>query len=415
MAKVVLIGTMDSKGTEYEYAKACLLDAGAEVITVDCSLLSAPAFPVDITAEEVAQAAGFTLKEIQFDQEGDNARGKAISVMGTGAGIVLQRLLAGGKAHAVFGMGGSGGTNMLASAMRKLPIGVPKMLVSTIMAGNIRPIANGIDLTMMNSVTDISGINRISRMIISNAAYCAYGMALGYEKRLSHPESSSKPVVGISMFGVTTKGVMKVREKLERRGFEVICYHANGTGGYTMDRMAEEGTLDGVIDFTTAEVTAHYAGGKGDGGPDRMTHIAAAGIPWVAVTGALDLSNYYSPNDIPPAFKGPGRHMIKHNETTYEIRMLAEDFKTIGKVWAQKVSASRGPVSVLFPLKGMDAINEPGGPWYSPEDDAVLYKTIKQCLRKDIPLYECEMHINSDEFAERVVDAFMENWEKCHG
>jgi len=412
MVKIVLVGTMDSKAAEYEYVKGCLVRMGAEVITVDCSLLDKPCFAVDVPPEEVARAAGYELKDIQFDKEGNGARNRAVQAMSDGAGMIISKLYEEGNLHAVLGLGGGGGTNMLAPAMRKLPIGVPKILVSTIMAGDIRNLVKGTDITMMNAVTDISGINRVSKKILSNAAGGAYGMALNYEEQKNRTDTDGKPVVGITMYGVTTKGVMKVRKRLEALGFEVVCFHSNGTGGFTMEQMACDGILDGVIDFTTAEVTAHYAHGKADGGDDRLIRIARSGIPWVAIPGALDLSNYYRIEDIPEGFRGPERHMIQHNASTFQIRMLAEDFKEIGKVWGERVRASVGPVTVMFPLLGLDGVNEPGGEWFSPEDDRILFETIRRNLGESIRIRELNMHINSEEFAEEVVKEFMDNWKR---
>ena len=412
MATVVLVGTLDSKGTEYQYVKDCILRTGAEVLVIDCSLLSKPYFTPEISAEEVAQAAGVTLGEIQFESEGNGARDRAVATMSNGVAALLKKLHTEGKLHAVMGLGGGGGTNMLAPAMRALPIGVPKMIVSTIMAGNIRSLVAGSDITMMNAVTDISGVNRISKKILANASFAAAGMAMQFEKNKESP--SDKPLVAITMYGVTTKGVLQVREKLEQKGFEVVCFHSNGTGGFTMEKMVEDGIIDGVIDYTTAELTAHYAHGKGDGGDDRLLRNAKSGIPWVAVPGALELSNYYCPEDIPPKFRGKERRMLSHNANTFQVRMLSEDFKVIGKLWAERVSMSKGPVTVLFPKLGLEACNEPGGVWYAPEEDAVLFDTIRQNMRKDIPILEYDLHINSERFAELTVEAFMRNWDKLH-
>ena len=411
MATVVLVGTLDSKGTEYEFVKNCILQAGADVLVVDCSLLERPYFKPDISADEVAQAAGVTLQEIQFDSEGNSARNRAVAAMSDGITVILNQLYTQGRLQAVFGLGG-GGTNMLTPGMRALPIGVPKMIVSTIMAGNIRSLVAGSDITMMNAVTDISGLNRVSKKVLSNAAYAVAGMAKNYEQNLCKVTENTKPLVAITMYGVTTKGVLHVREKLEQKGFEVICFHANGTGGFTMEKMVEDGMIDGVIDYTTAELTAHYAHGKGDGGDNRLIRVAKSGIPWVAVPGALDLSNYYSPQDIPSQFRGPERRMINHNANTYQIRMLSEDYRVIGKLWGERVSLSVGPVTVLFPKQGLDACNKPGGLWYAPEEDAVLFDTIRQNLRKDIPVEEYNLHINDEKFAQLTVDAFLKNWEK---
>lgn len=414
MATVVLAGTFDTKGPEHEFVRDVLLSDGVDVIAMDLGITGKPSFTPDISAQQVIAKTGRTLDELQFQREGSGTRDAAIEAMSEAAAQWLNLLYEQGKCDAVLGMGGSGGSNLLCGAMRSMPLGVPKFIVSTMMAGDIRRLVAGSDIAMLNAVTDIAGLNRISRPILANAAHAAAGMARHHRQSISYRDTAGKPLVGITMYGITTKGVTQVLKRLEQSGFEVIVFHANGTGGPTMERLVEQGLIDGVVDYTLGEMAGHMGGGKGDCGPNRLLATARSGVPQVIVPGGLDVLNFYGEEYVPDRYKTPERRMIRHNPTTVAVRMLKHELEELGSIIGQRVSDSAGPVSVALPLQGLDSCSEPGGPWYDPEANDALLKAIKDNLRPNIPVRELDLNANDPAFGDAVADMFLQLW-ACRG
>jgi len=287
---VCLTGTLDTKGTEYAYVRDALIAAGVDVLVIDCGVLGKPYFQPDISAAEVAARAGIDLSDFASGVEGKGGRSLAITEMSYGLRAILHDLCTAGKIDTVIGLGGTGGTDLLSAAFRNLAIGVPKLIVSTMASNNTRPYVGHSDMMMANAVTDIAGLNRISKQILCNAAHAAAGMARGYETTRSHAEAS-KPLIAISMFGVTTPGVMRIREKLENSGFEVVTFHAVGEGA-GMEHLIDTGAINGLIDYTLPEIINHWNQGIFDPGCERMEAAIRTGIPQVIVPGAAECFNF---------------------------------------------------------------------------------------------------------------------------
>lgn len=411
MATVVLVGTLDTKGREVAFCAQRVRAAGAEPLVVDIGVLEPQAGverpPAEVPAEEVAQAGGRSLAELRTGGETAGARAAALEVMARGLTEILRDLHARGRCDAVLGLGGSSGTNVITAAMRALPVGVPKVMVSTMASGDVGPFVGTRDICLMYSVTDIAGLNRISRAVLANAAHAAAGMALhrGGEAREEQP-----PLVAITMFGVTTPCVLRVQRALEQRGFETTVFHATGAGGRCMEELVEDGLVQAVVDLTTSELTDELCGGILSAGPHRLEAAGRRGIPQVVVPGALEIINWGPKETVPEHHRVPERRLHVHNPTVTITRVNVAESRELGRILAEKVSRARGPTAVLLPLRGLSAMDAPGQPYEDPEADAALFDAIRAHLRPDIPLYEVDAAINDPEFADRVVEAFDEVW-----
>jgi uncharacterized protein (UPF0261 family) len=409
MATVVLAGSLDTKGREYAFVKECLIEAGVTPLIVDTGVLGEPPFKPDISAHEVAAAAGTRLENLRFGREGSDTRAVAIATMTSGLSVILKRLFVEGNLDAVMGMGGSGGTNVISGAMRMLPLGVPKVIASTVASGYTRDFVGTRDMTLMYSVTDIAGLNRVSRMVLRNAAFAAAGMAIGRARSVKGAQVD-QPLVAITMFGITTPGVLRMVEQLEKVGFETIVFHATGSGGQAMEEMIDEGLIDGVIDYTTSELTDEYLGGAFSAGPQRLEAAGRKGIPQVVVPGSLEVLNFGPRETLPAKYDKPERKLIIHNPTVCAVRINREESIALGKTFAEKVNMAQGPTAVMIPLNGLDKYEAPDGPWVEPETDAALFESIRSCLRKDIPMIELPYNINDEEFADKTVETFIALW-----
>lgn len=407
---VVLAGTLDTKGPEYEFVKARILQAGADVIMVDTGVLGEPYFTPEITAHEVAAAAGVKLEELRKGREGSDTRTVACTTMSNGLLAILEKLLEAGKCDAVLGLGGTGGTTLLSMAMKQLPLGVPKLLVSTMGSSDTRVYVGSSDLVMMNSVTDIAGLNRISRMVLANAAHAAAGAALNYHTTKEY-EKGSKPLIGITMFGVTTPGVLRILENLEKRDFDVIVFHAVGQGR-ALEGLIEAGVIDGVIDFTLPELLNYRNGGIFSAGADRMKAAGRKGIPQVIVPGAIECFNFGPVESIPAQYNVPERKVIVHNPTITSLLATQEELAELGAFVAERANEAQGPTAVLHPLLGLDKYQAPGSPWYNPEYYTPLFDSLRSGLNSNIELKEMENNINDTEFADATFEMFLKVWER---
>ncbi len=391
MPTVVLLGTLDTKGIEYEYLRQRLRERGCTVVLIDAGVLGEPRTTPDIPREEVARAAGVELADLVA--RGD--RGEAIATMARGATAVVRRLFEEGQLHGILALGGSGGSALATAAMRALPIGVPKLMVSTLASGDTRPYVGASDIAMLYPVVDIAGINRISERILTNAAAAMAGMAQAYET--FRPSAPGKPLIGATMFGVTTPCVTVAREELERRGYEVLVFHATGTGGQAMEGLVKGGFLAGVLDITTTELADELVGGVLSAGPERLEAAGAAGIPQVVSLGALDMVNFGPLETVPERFRE--RNLYRHNPTVTLMRTTPEECAELGRIIARKLNAARGPVAVFIPLRGFSAIDVEGKPFYDPEADRALIESLKANLAPHIEVHEWDTDINDPAFA----------------
>lgn len=404
---VCLAGTLDTKGVEYGYVRDSLIAAGVDVVVIDCGTVGQPSFTPDISAAQVAERAGVDLKVFQAGLEGAEGRVHANRSMSAGLSLVLNELVEEGKIDAVLGMGGTGGTDLLSGAFRGLPMGFPKLIVSTMASNNTRPYVGHSDMFMANAVTDIAGLNNISKRVLGNAANAAAGMARGYEYTKAQAQAS-KPLIAISMFGVTTPGVMRIRERLEADGFEVVTFHAVGEGA-GMEHLIDQGVIAGLIDFTLPEILNHWNKGIFDPGMERMEAAIRTGIPLVVVPGAAECFNFGPIDSIPAEFSTPERKIIIHNPSITSLLATPDELLRLGEYIADHVNRSPGPKSVALPLAGLDNYCKEGNQWHG-VDLSPLFDAIRSNLDKGIKLVEMDNNINDTEFADAVFDLFTANW-----
>ncbi|WP_151758053.1 Tm-1-like ATP-binding domain-containing protein [Dictyobacter vulcani] len=391
MATVILLGTLDTKGMEYDYLRQCIQQAGCDVILIDVGIKGQPQIKPDIPHEQVAQAANVDLA--QLVATGD--RNTAIEAMARGATRVVLDLFQHGRVQGIFGLGGFGSSTLVTQVMRALPIGLPKLVVATMVAGDTRPFVGAVDITMMHSVVDMAGINRISEHILTNAAAGIAGMATAYATFKAR--SSGKPLIGITMFSVTAPCVNEARTYLEEHGYEVLVFHANGTGGQSMETLVKDGFLAGILDITPTELADELLGGIMSAGPQRLEAAGAKGIPQIVSLGALDMVNFGPMNTVPDKFRR--RKLYNHNEALTLMRTTEEENAELGRLMARKLNQAQGPIVVFIPLHGFSLLDVEGAPFYDPTADQALISNLKDHLNKDIEFHELEMDLNDPRFA----------------
>lgn len=398
---VLLIGTLDTKGPEFQFVRDLLNQRGISTIVIDAGVLQAPHFKPAVDAEEVYAAAGSSLKAVQ--KAGD--RGRAIEAAARGVAKIAVDLFNQGQVDGVMSLGGSAGTTIGTAAMRALPFGLPKLMVSTLASGQVRPYVGVRDILMMPSVVDISGLNRISRTVLINAANAIIGMVRQAQGKPS-AGSHDKKLVTATMFGVTTPCVEACRKSMEQAGYEVLVFHATGTGGMTMESFIKDGLISGVLDITTTELADELVGGVLSAGPDRLTAASLRGVPQVISLGALDMVNFGPPETVPEKLRG--RRFYQHNPTVTLMRTTPEENDRLGKEIAEKASAARGPSCVLIPRRGVSAIDADGKPFWWPEADAALFQSIRNWISPQVELIELDQHINDPAFAEHATRKLLE-------
>ncbi len=398
---VVLIGTLDTKGPEYSFVRDRLRERGVAVLTVDTGTQGPPPFAPDITRDEVAEAAGMSLAELVA--AGD--RGAAVTAMGEGAAVVVARLHSEGRLDGVFGLGGSGGTAIVARAVRNLPVGVPKLIVSTVASGDTRPYVGTSDVTMMYSVVDIAGINSLSRRILSNAAAAIAGMATAArDAGATDPDDDDRPLVAATMFGVTTPAVTVAREWLEGRGYEVLVFHATGAGGDTMERLVRDGIVTGVLDITTTELADELAGGILPAGPGRFEGAGRMGIPQVVSLGALDMVNFGAKDTVPARYAD--RTLLVHNASVTLMRTTPEECTELGRRLAERLNRATGPLAVFIPGDGVSLVSQAGGPFHAPAADLALIEALRTTLDPAIEVVAMDTDLNDPAFATAMAERF---------
>lgn len=390
--RIALIGALDTKGPEYAYLRELLSRRGAEVCVIDVGILDEATIPTDHDRREVAALGGSDLEKLR--SRGD--RGLAVAAMAAGARRLVADQVATGQLQAVLAVGGSNAAFVMAEVCSDLPVGFPKLLVSTIAAGDTRPYVREADLTLSYPVVDINGLNRLTRPVLANAAHACFGMARGRTTG-SEVGGVDLPLVGVSMFGVTTAAGRVAAEELTRRHLEPLTFHCTGTGGTTMEHLVSTGMLSAVVDLTTTELADDLVGGVCTAGPDRLTAAAAAGIPQVVSVGALDMVNFGTADSVPERFRG--RRLHAHNPAVTLMRTSAEECAELGARMAAKLNHSHGPAAVLFPHGGLSQLSTPGEPFHDPRADAALFETLRDGLRSDIALIEFDTDINDPALA----------------
>ncbi len=397
---VYAVATMDTKGHELAFVAQCLRAAGVAVTMVDVGVQSAPSILPDVDRATVAGFHPTTAGCNAALAPGD--RSPAITAMSQALEGFLRRELDAGRCSGVIGIGGSGGTALITPAMRALPIGLPKVMVSTVASGNTAPYVGSSDITLMYSVVDVSGLNSVSRRVLGNAAAAIAGMV-----RYPAPPQEGKPTLGMTMFGVTTPCVTQVRETLEARGFDCLVFHATGTGGQAMEKLVEAGLIKGVLDVTTTEVADQVVGGVLACGPARFEAILASKIPYVLSLGALDMVNFGAVETVPERFRGRKLHI--HNAQVTLMRTTADENRRCARWIAAKLNRAQAPFRLLIPEQGISALDAPGQPFFDPEADAALFDELESAIVAvpDRSIVRLPYHINDPAFAQALVESFL--------
>ena len=396
---IVIVGTLDTKGAEHDFARGIIEDQGVDTHLIDAGVRGEPAVEADTPREEVARRGGTELEEL-IDADD---RGEAVDTMARGAAAVAADLHEEGVLEGILSLGGSAGTTIGTTAMRALPYGVPKVMVSTMASGDTRPYVESRDIAMLYSVADVAGLNQLTRTVISNAALAVVGMTTADPDF----ETPDKPTVGVTMFGVTTPCVTEARALLEERGYEVLTFHATGTGGKAMEELVEQDVIGGVLDVTTTELADELVGGVLSAGPDRLEAAGEAGVPQVVSVGALDMVNFGPRDSVPQEFEDRQFHL--HNPTVTLMRTTSEENRELGRTLAEKVNRATGPTTAVLPTGGVSMIDVEGEDFYGPEADAALFDAIRETLNDDVELIEAETDVNDPEFARTLVDALTES------
>lgn len=402
MATVALVGTLDTKGPDYAFLAGRLRASGAGVIVVDAGTGTPAGITPDIPAEQVAAAAGTTIEALR--SAGD--RGAAVTALGRGAAALVSELAAAGRVDGVLAAGGSGGSSIAAQVMAALPVGLPKLLVSTMASGDVSPYVGVKDVCVMYSVVDVAGVNRISRLVLGNAAAAMAGMALARAGEQAGEQASGddeRPLVAASMFGVTTPAVETARSRLTGLGYEVLVFHATGAGGRALEALAEARLLAGVLDVTTTELADDLVGGVLSAGPDRLTAAGAAGLPQVIAPGALDMVNFGPRETVPERFAD--RLLYVHNPTVTLMRTTVEEMAELGARVGRKAAAATGPTEVFWPDRGVSALDADGQAFFDAAADAACRDALDGELRAaGQAMQRIDAHINDPAFATAMAD-----------
>jgi uncharacterized protein (UPF0261 family) len=395
---VVLAGALDTKGADFAFVKELIEEAGLATLVVDFGVMGEPAFAPDVTRQEVCTAGGGDLAHLASGGHKD----EAMATMARGLAAVVSGLHREGRLDGILGMGGSGGTSLVTTAMRELPVGVPKVMVSTVGGGDVSAYAGTKDITFMPSVVDVAGINRISRAIYANAA----GAVAGMVRTRAPAAGSERPLLTASMFGNTTTAVEHARGILEGAGYEVLVFHATGSGGRTMEGLISDGYISGSLDLTTTELADTVCGGVFDAGPERCLAASRAGVPAVVVPGCVDMANFGGPATVPAHYRD--RQLYEWNPDVTLLRTNVDENRRIGEMIAAAVNAATAAVAVVVPLGGVSMLDSDGERFWDPAADRACFEAIRSNLREGIPLLEDEHNINDPAFSGRVADLLLE-------
>ena len=419
MPTIAVLGTLDSKGPEHAFVADALRRAGHTPLLIDVGSLDSPTTTPDISRAEVLAA----LTAAEPSSAPDTAaifarrdRGECVTLMARAAAACVTALHAAGRIHGILSLGGGGGTAIATAAMRALPIGFPKLMVSTLASGQVAPYVGTSDLTMMPAIVDVSGLNRVSRAIFTNAAGAIAGMVTARESTLHPPVGTAlravraeatpdRPLIVASMFGNTTACVTEAKKILEAAGYEVLVFAATGNGGRAMEALIASGLVSGVLDITTTEWADELVGGVLTAGPERLDATAKARLPAIIAPGCLDMVNFGEPASVPAKFAG--RLFYQHNPQVTLMRTTPEECAQLGRILAEKINRYTAPVTVLLPLRAISVISAPGQPFHSPAADEALFRSLRHHLRPDIPVRELDVEINDPAFARACAETLL--------
>ncbi len=397
MGTIAILGSLDTKGSDDAFIKNLIEERGHETLVIDTSVIGEPAFAPDVDCSQVAEAGGSSIEELRRKED----RGQAMEVMSAGAARVVRELYDRGRFDGIISMAGSGGTSVATAGMRELPVGVPKVMVSTVAAGDVGPYVGTRDITMIPSVVDVAGLNQVSRQIYANAAGAICGMV-----ETKPPEAEEKPLIAASMFGNTTPAVDRAKATMEEHGYEVLVFHATGTGGRTMEALIEDGYIDGVLDITTTEWADEVCGGVFSAGSTRLEAAAKTGTPQVVAPGCIDMANFWAIETVPERYQD--RNLYKWNPNVTLLRTNVEENAEMGLMFAERLNEATGPVAVFVPLKGVSMLDSEGEPFWNPEADRAFLETLKENLREGIPIYEMDDNVNDPAFVDAVSSKLLE-------
>ncbi|MGI8605137.1 MAG: Tm-1-like ATP-binding domain-containing protein [Verrucomicrobiales bacterium] len=393
MPTIAILGTYDSKGHELAFVAEVIRQRGHTALLIDVGTLDPPQVEPDIGREQI----------LDFSTIGDRKdRGACVAAMSAAAPPFVAKLAAEGRFQGVISLGGGGGTAIGTAVMRALPVGFPKLMVTTLASGNTAPYVGTKDIVMFPSIVDVAGLNSLSRMLFTRAAGAISGMV---EAQVT--TSDDKPLIVASMFGNTTACVTEAKKILEEAGYEVLVFHATGTGGRTMESLIESGIVSGVLDITTTEWADELVGGILGAGPTRLDAAAKAGVPAVVTPGCLDMVNFGEPATVPDKFNG--RTFYHHNPQVTLMRTTPQECAELGRILAEKLNAYTAPVTLLLPTKAISVISAEGKPFHSPEADTALFAAIKKHLRPDLDIVEMDCEINDPAFARACAHALLRN------
>jgi uncharacterized protein (UPF0261 family) len=398
MPKIIaVIGALDTKGEDFRFVKEEIEKRGHQALLIDVGVMGDPPIEPDIPAKQVADAGGMSLIELRRKQD----RGCALDIMAKGVSRLVKNLYAEGKISGVFSMGGTGGTALGTAAMRTLPIGVPKVMVTTTASGDTSTYVQNKDIALFPTIVDVAGVNSISRRIYANAVGAAVGMV-----ETQSPELAAKPLVAATMLGNTTPIVYRCKDVIASHGYEVLLFHAVGSGGETMESLIVEDSFQGVMDISLSEIANEFVGGDLSAGPTRLDAGALTGVPQVIVPGGVDIISFWGYHEEPERFVG--RRFYQWNPSIIVMRTNPEENRDMGRIIAEKLNRCVGPVAVFLPLQGLTIIGAPGNEFWWPESDRALFDNLKENLRPDIPVYEMDCNINEKVFADAVAEKLLE-------
>lgn len=400
MTSVVLLGTLDTKGAEYDFVRGRLRALGCDVVLVDAGVMGSSSIAADIGPDEVAAAGGGNRAALATAAD----RGGAMAVMSAGAADVVRRLHGEGRLDGILAVGGSGAASLAAAAMRGLPVGVPKLIVSTMASGDTRPYVGESDIAMLYPVVDIAGLNRLSRQVLANAAAAIAGMARARTNEAQAPvgDDPGRALIGATMFGVTTPCVTAARQRLEALGYEVLVFHATGAGGRALEGLIRSGFLQGVLDVTTTELADELVGGVLSAGPERLTAAGSLGVPQVVSLGALDMVNFGPRDSVPEQFRR--RTLYEHNASVTLLRTSVEECRELGRLIAARLNAATGPTTLFIPRGGLSMIDVPGGAFHDPAADAALFDALLADLEGHVEVVDEPVDINHPSFGPAMAD-----------
>jgi len=394
-----MIGCFDTKAEDFAYLYSCLKTLDVQVMSINIGVLgTTDLFPIDIEAEQLVKHVDVGFEELKSSKD----RTEVVNNMGRAAAQELANLVQEKKIHGVISMGGGGGTFMALTAMQAVPFGLPKICVSTLATKDLSTQVGPKDIVLMPSIVDVAGVNKISRVVISHAAGAIVGMA----NATTSKNQTSKGTIAISMFGNTTECVDNCTALLRQKDYEVLAFHAVGSGGKTMESLIRDGYIDAVLDITTTELADDLCGGICSAGPDRLTAASDMGIPQVVVPGCLDMVNFAYMDSVPEKYKD--RLLYSWAPDVTLMRTNEEENSVLGKSIAKKLNASQGKVAVLIPTKGISKISAKGGVFYKPEIDEVLFEVLEENLNDDISIDKLDFNVNDPEFSKRAVEILLE-------